>query len=431
MAKENSLLKVDSATQGSDLRIFTFFVICMSLLLNQANVIFNVNLSFSDFFLLLVVIILILKNSFYVPVKFGLFFMVLSFVSVFTAIFWIPARFSLVPSTGGAVLTEYVKLIALFLYCIVGFNLARANDLGPVLKWFSIGSLVMAIISVGYTLLPSLPLRHVLFYADTRYRGLMNDPNYFCVIQAAAIVYFVSNKKMRFSVRWLSVVLLSFSILLSGSKTGMIVLLSLAFLKILNELFFRKHNLKQIIGLFILTAVFTVCFVAVLENFRLFLDRLSQIIPEFQRVQVLFTDFNGSFQTAGSTRGLAWGAAFKLIKMSPFLGTGLGTYSSLADSLFNTEVIAHNTYLQLFAEWGSVLALVFFCYLFYLILTTLIDKRVKSPESVICRNMMIPFIIGSLSLSLNNARLLWILLGALAFYVTRVGKSRENITREK
>ena len=78
---------------------------------------------------------------------------------------------------------------------------------------------------------------------------------------------------------------------------------------------------------------------------------------------------------------------------------------------FNYAAIAHNTYLQLFAEWGIPLAIVFFIYVFNIIFNAY-SKSKNEFEKVLSVSVGI-MLFGSLAISLNNMRLFWLFLGFL------------------
>src|SRR5699024_11847161 len=66
---------------------------------------------------------------------------------------------------------------------------------------------------------------------------------------------------------------------------------------------------------------------------------------------------------SGSERGDAWDVALAVIALSPALGVGVGTYLTVANEVTGIPMLAHNTYLQVSAEWGLILAIVFFVWL--------------------------------------------------------------------
>lgn len=405
---------------------FIFLVLfLMALLLNQSSVIFNINISLSDVFLLIIFIMMLLKKRINIPRIFFLFVIMLSFVVIFTSFFINPLRFG-IQVDPVLVFSDYIKLLAVFLYFIVGYNLSSEGLITKVLKWFSFGSVCIGIIAIISSFIEIPSIQETFYYSESRFRGLMNDPNYFSIIQSSAMMYFFSNIDIKKKYKIFALLILTFSIFISGSKTGMILLILMYSYKLLSVFFSEKKNSKQLLSLLtvlIFVGLFMMIFYFLYDGI---LNRVDQTFPVFGRVEQLFTDFDGAVSSSGSVREMAWSNAINLIKLSPIFGIGLGTYSNLASSLFGSQTIAHNTYLQIAVEWGIVMSLVFICSIFYQLVKVSFQSY---KDGKLVRNMLIPILVGSFSLSLNNARIFWLLLGALAYCVSL--KEKTSLKRLK
>ncbi|MDN6572640.1 MAG: O-antigen ligase family protein, partial [Staphylococcus equorum] len=250
--------------------------------------------------------------------------------------------------------------------------------------------------------------------------------NFFAVVQSTALMYFWENKSMKLKAKFINCLILILSLFTSGSKTGMVLLVLIFIFKGIPVVFSKNLNKQKLTLITLFVLIFAVLFFFFVTYFTVLLDELSQIIPSFQRVTELFTNFEGAISDSGSTRDLAWGNASQLIKFSPFIGIGIGTYSDLAMFLFGNSTIAHNTYLQLAVEWGMILTVIFIGYLFYHMIAASYHSKGKNTNSKLLRDMLIPFLIGSLSLSLNNARLFWLLFGALVFFTSLKSRNFDN-----
>lgn len=66
-------------------------------------------------------------------------------------------------------------------------------------------------------------------------------------------------------------------------------------------------------------------------------------------------------------------------------------------------------------EWGSINTLIFIGYLFFTYFKVP-NNKVKPYQVKSIKNILFVFLIGSLAISLNNARLFWLLFGAFIFY---------------
>jgi O-antigen ligase len=151
------------------------------------------------------------------------------------------------------------------------------------------------------------------------------------------------------------------------------------------------------------------------------LNIISDIIPPFRRIAVLFTDFRIAFSEAGSGRDVTWETAMRLIRISPIFGIGIGTYTGITALEWGVRSIAHNTYLQMAAEWGLPLAVLFFAVVVWLLIQS--SREIYNFEIVkISIDIILVFLLGSLALSLNNARMFWFTLGLLFFYQSKQRK---------
>lgn len=415
MERKNLVSPLDVNRQAQQSGWLNFLMVLLAVLLNQSKVIAQVNLSFSDLLMVLIIIWLFFKGVLVFPQKISLFFLTIIILTMTTAVLWVPLRFGM-QAPVLSVIANVVKLVTVFLYFFMGYSLTQTGQLHQVLKWFALGATGIAVLAVMYSVLPGLPLRSWLYFGGTRYSGLMNDPNYFAVIQCSALAYFLFQQHFRVLVRWLAGLIIIFSILVTGSKTGMLTLAMMFLLKLLGWLSHSSGGiLKKISILFGLVGL-GVLGLVILVNLQPIVNFVSRYVPEFERVAVLLTNFGDALHAEGSTRDLAWGNAVRLIEASPFLGIGVGTYSFLAEHFYGTRVIAHNTYLQLLVEWGVPLASFSFGYLFWLIGKSLWNQ-VKLKQVQFVNLMIVPFLIGSFALSLNNARIFWILFGAIFYYV--------------
>ncbi|WDC84198.1 O-antigen ligase family protein [Caloramator sp. mosi_1] len=218
-------------------------------------------------------------------------------------------------------------MLVTFLYFILGFNLNKTNLIQLLLKWFAIASLFIAIISIIFGNISLV--RSYIYFGNSRLRGFMNDPNYFSILQIIAISIFNSYifkiKKFHKNV---AVIILIISILMSGSKTGFIALL--IYFQVEFVIKYLKNVKKLIINFSLILIFFIVIYLFpdIINIINLFiLDK----IPVYERVYVLFNNFNTALTGGGSGRDVAFRNALNIIKMSPLLGIGIGIYSDFAD----------------------------------------------------------------------------------------------------
>src|SRR5699024_2566003 len=101
-------------------------VILMSLLLNQSSIILGINFSLADLFLGMILTILLIENKLVFPLKQTMFILMVSILVIFSATFYVPLKTTYNPDIFN-ILTGYIKVLVVFFYFIVVFNLSKLN----------------------------------------------------------------------------------------------------------------------------------------------------------------------------------------------------------------------------------------------------------------------------------------------------------------
>ncbi len=396
--------------------LLTISVLFLSMLLHQSGVIFGVNLSLADFFCLIILLCLAAEKQLFIPLTPLVYFIAVSIGVLTTAVFYIPS-ISMYEPNAGRILSDYIKLLASFSYFLIGCQLMRLSLLKDALKWFSYFGLFIGAIGLLAPLIPSGVIYEVLFFDNTRYRGLMIDPNYFAVLQIASLVYISRSQTLNNRWKLLAFIIILASVLVSGSKTGIITLVFYLCIRLAEYLLLKRKNIKglfrQTIALALMGIIVPIGFNAV----QPFIEATLSSQPSFARIQYLFSDFSSAISESGSGREETWVAARNVIEMSPIAGVGIGTYTDIALEKFHYDNVAHNTFLQLTAEWGIPLAFFFFGYLLFILGKATLSRTEQPEVNMILRDIMVILLIGSMAISLNNARMLWFFFGALVFSV--------------
>ncbi|SHJ33701.1 O-antigen ligase like membrane protein [Dethiosulfatibacter aminovorans DSM 17477] len=389
-------------------KIVIFLICIISIFLNHQKPISGINISISDIALVLLFYIYLINNELFIPKKVLLFFVFLSITNLCTSVFISPNKFNYGLNIN-SILNDYIKMVASFLYFLFGYNLVKNRMTMSAYKWYSIMSIFMGGLGIVLVLLDINVFRSILFYEGSRYVGLMNDPNYFSLIQCSVLVYVINNEQLSKMIKALICASLFLSIALSGSKTGMIICILYLFVSYMRMLIKNKsykhisYNLLFLIFIFISGSL-------LLSAMQVLMDQLVSINPVIGRIRLLFTDFNAAISANGSIRLKVWTDAIEIIKQSPLLGVGTGSYLPARIS-YGSGSLAHNTFLQIIAEWGVPFAMLLFLNMINVFSKT--RKFCGSRDMIIMRDMLIVFLLGSLSLSLNNARMLWMFFGVL------------------
>lgn len=413
-----------SSTGSSVLIVMTCFI---GALLNQSDVLFGMNISLADFFIVLFIGALINYNLFHISSTHILVFLLFSVVIFINAVFVIPNLYQ-IPVYAGAVLTDYIKVVVSFLYFLVGYLIAKNGLSQTLFKWFAIAAVILGCLGIIFSLVPIPQMVDLLFYEQVRLKGLMNDPNYFSVIQCAAIAILLRYKPLPSLFKIGSISILILSIFSSGSKTGFLTLGCLLVFWMFNTFLEGKIEVRKLI--FNLICLFVVFFFlpniqAILSSF---LEMISDKFPVFSRVELLLTDFDQAVTANGSGREEQWVIAMDLIQEFPLLGVGnTANYLTVVQGMSPMGNLAHNTYLQMAGEWGIPITL-FMMYYITRVFFISVSKGKNKQVHLTTKEMLVAFLVSSLSLSFNNSRIFWLLLGMAVWYSVEL-KEKKHTTK--
>lgn len=385
----------------------------MAMLLHHAQIMYGLNLSLADGLSTLILGLLIASGRLRIPVFPMLFFTVISILVICTSMFLTPFSFSnRIDYLKIAV--DYLKLLTVFMYFIIGHNASRW-DLTRVLKvycWFGV-----AVASLGtlFTLWPVSLVLETFLYSGLRLKGLMNDPNYFAVVQVTVLVYLTRAGTINRILRYIGIGFIIIAIIASGSKTGAVTLACYLVFRAGEHLLhlprMRRGRILQIITLSLAVLLMPIAITMIYDVF-------TKLTPAFMRIQSMISSPLEALSIGGSRREDIWRVAIDIINASPILGVGVGTYTDISMMRYGSGSVAHNTYLQLMAEWGVPLTVVFLGYVSVVVVkaTKLHQQRTTS---LILRDMLLVLLVGSIGLSLNNARMFWFFLGGLSALIQR------------
>lgn len=400
------------ALQRAPLLLFLF-----GIALNQTSVIFGLNLSIADVFAVVILVLTAMTSRLFFPTGPTIYFFALSLLVLIMGGFITP---NVIPidQTYTDVLADYLKLATSFCYFLLGVNIVRAGQARNVLRAFALTAAFIGVLAVAQTAIPAVPTIEFMLYGEIRFRGLMNDPNYFSVIQLAALAVMWHDKEIARRLRYPALVFLAASVLTSGSKTGTLTLLIFMLWRVVLAIFTRQRSGQGFSGYRILLAVAVPAgllgLILLLANRALRLSVAASLdqVPALSRLGPLLVDFGSGIELDGSARDDAWLNAIRILEIFPFTGIGAGTYEEVAMELTGSPVLAHNTFLQIAAEWGLIFAAIIGVWILVLLL-----RRPRPGTSLrlwaTTRDALLVIMIGSLGISLQNSRLLWLIVGML------------------
>ncbi|MDJ8926935.1 O-antigen ligase family protein [Clostridium perfringens] len=408
---DNRLQIIDSKEKNKNLKYIYFL---FGVFLNQTMSLFGFNFSFADI-IAIILIIHIIYCGLELPYIQSIFFCVLSILLIFIPTFILPFYLNIYIE-GTSILKNYFKYLVSFVYFILGYNIVKKRENEwYIFDGFLKASIIISILGIIGVIANDSFIKSNLFLGGVRFKGIINDPNYFAVHQICSfVIVLISIKKT--NKRLITLFILGISILISGSKTGIISWFIMILIFTIYKFIDIKINNKQIIKKLILFIIIIIFILINKDNLLNILRNLSENVPSIERISKLVTNFSEAITGGGSSRSDTWEIAFNIMKLSPVTGIGAGSYITIANRFFNQPLLAHNTYLQLLCEWGIPLATIFFLWVLYNCYWAIRIEKYKfylKNRLIIKTNgyIILVFLLGSLSISLNNARLFWLSLG--------------------
>lgn len=366
-------------------------------LLNFQRVIGSLNLSLADLLIFPLLVYLVATNMLRLDkVMLAVTLYLILYLVTASALF-VPFQYK-VSIDVSSLLIGFVKQAVLFIYLFIGFSLRSTPFEREAIKGVVIGSFVSAVVSILFLISGISTLRALVVDSD-RLIGFSNDPNFFATVQCAALGLLLFGQTFAMSTyrKW-AILAITVSVLLTASKSGLLFMTAI-YITFMG-LTFKHRNLKM---LFLVVVVLIISFVGILFC----RDEITQLIPAFERIIRLFENFGYALNADGSSRSVVWDLAINIISSSPF-GIGNSAFWVIAER-FGGDNLAHNTYLQLAIEWGLINAVVFVFCLFYMLAYSIFTRR--QHDAAIVLLVMLMF---SMTLSLNNSRLLWFVIGLMA-----------------
>lgn len=391
-------------------------LVLIAFFLHQSSVIFGVNLSISDFLILIsfIYIFCVKKTKLNLIHLLVLFFLLA--VYLINGCLIIPSKLSF-DNSFTKIISEVFKLVILFFFFEHGVYLKDNKLFIQFIRVYSISAVIITVFCILTSVIKIQPFYDFIHLVTGRLNGLFNDPNYFAIAELTAIPFFV-NKSSSKKAKLINTLVLIIGILLSGSKTGFLSLIIYLIFKCIIFIVFN-HDLaikKKII----VTALLSVLFIVTYVNIDKIIYYANIYFPSSKRVTGIISDLDSNISSSGSSRDIAWINGLNLIKKFPLLGVGKGNQSIVGLKLFSNGTISHNSFIQIFVDWGSIISL---CFIIYILARCIyyfnIYKFVEYKNKIIEIDILLIFLIGSLGISLDNSRMLWLILGSVLYRENR------------
>ncbi len=400
-------------------------LILLSVFIQQSTVILNVNTSFSDIIVILLCIYLYkrYRQCEHTHLKYvWIFFTVLlTYRIIITLIFVI---FNHELNIGlKEICGSIFKISMVFIYFLAGYHLTLYRKQAVVfMKSYIVSSLVIASLCIIGMITHAPLLLEFCFYDIVRARGLMNDPNYFALTQIVTLILIFKFVKP-FGLKMAAAIITIGAIFTSGSKTSLVILVILiGYYAIFLLLKIAKQSYKHLLitlGLIMLMIISTVKII--ISNFE-----VIERIPSAARMLSVFSEGTASINVGGSNRILVWQNGIDIIRYTYGFGIGLLEYTHVGQQINNVGFVAHNTLIQIVAEWGAVFTIIFIYLLIQRLYQLLKVRKIQDNYNylIIISGVIV---IYSMTVSLNNSRYVALIIGLIFGIGKYISQKRSEV----
>ncbi len=350
-------------------KLLTLLLIGLAVFIQQSSVIAGVNVSIADFITLLILVYLLFFANHLLKANHFLQFFIILYTYRMIITLCLLFFDDLIFITVKEVLASTVKYAFVVIYFYLGMIIFKlGNSKKVIVTSYIISSVTIGLLCIIAGLNKSPLLMKLLYFDEIRSKGLMNDPNYFAMTQIITLVlaYKYIHNLALFKV--LACGILLWSLNTTGSKTAFIILIVLAIYFFIKKLFSR--NAVSVVSMLVIMLIL-LCFTFYNINYYLFQLSDLDALPSLDRMASIFEEGFASLNDSGSERSVVWINAISVIKYTLGFGVGLVDYVHIGSQINGILLVAHNTYLQIFAEWGILFGALFIIFMLYLCLNYL------------------------------------------------------------
>ena len=365
-------------------KLLTLLLIGLAVFIQQSSVIAGVNVSIADFITLLILVYLLFFANHLLKANHFLQFFIILYTYRMIITLCLLFFDDLIFITVKEVLASTVKYAFVVIYFYLGMIIFKlGNSKKVIVTSYIISSVTIGLFCIIAGLNKSPLLMKLLYFDEIRSKGLMNDPNYFAMTQ-----------------------------IITGSKTAFIILIVLAIYFFIKKLFSR--NAVSVVSMSVIMLIL-LCFTFYNINYYLFQLSDLDALPSLDRMASIFEEGFASLNDSGSERSVVWINAISVIKYTLGFGVGLVDYVHIGSQINGILLVAHNTYLQIFAEWGILFGALFIIFMLYLLFE--LFRFNISGKNVTAIVVMLTMLIYFLTVSFNNSRYVAFILGIIVFIV--------------
>jgi len=263
--------------------------------------------------------------------------------SLFICLFYIWMALSISWSPAPSISLFVFFWLSIFPLCYFTYSLKQPNSWSYLAVGILFLTLIFSLIGIGQSLFSPDEAPSSLFLTRNTYGAMLN------LIALPATVYFISPRQLSYrSSILLGIILfiLFFAGFQTGSKGAAVSLcLGLIFIFVINWKYIEKFSFFKV--------------VVILTTALLLANIQQKILTEHSIINRLEQLSIGLEETSTSDRILMWQSAWQIIKNSPIIGTGIGTFFIVYPAVrYPTDRSSgnflHNDYLQFWLETGLI-----------------------------------------------------------------------------
>ena len=255
------------------------------------------------------------------------------------------------------------------------------NQRKGIIKSYVFGTLVLSILFLVFIYpVGSFTNRFTIFY-----NGVLFDPNNLGVQFVLGIVFLMSLKYsglFKNILRILLVVLFVYVVLLTASRTAILALGF--FIPLYAYILYRRNNSAKRMFRFIFVTVFILLLASLLLNI------------DFYSIFSRFSD------VTGSNRVYLWMVSRDLILRNPILGYGIGSSSTLLESVTGYNLGTHNTFITVLLELGIVGLIAFLSFV-----VGFLFQKTQTSDQKLYKCAVVIALISCMFLDTYNKKILW------------------------
>lgn len=259
-----------------------------------------------------------------------------------------------------------LAILMLFLLCLYNY-LNETDKFRTMLKVLCYATIISSI----YIIINSN------WYLGNRVSDIIGDSNLVATYlnYGCAVLYYCINEKIiNKKIGYLGLIIIAFSILISGSRSGLILFLLGTIMSVIMYSN-KKITFKKILAIFLIPFVFFLVYYLIMNNEILY-NIIGKRFVSF--IEIMNGEQSSINETSTQTRFLMLSLAWERFVQTPFsilFGKGIGSFAPFFLRNGGWYAFCHNNYLELLNGVGIIGTLFWYIPIFKILVNLMIDKK--------------------------------------------------------